>query len=353
MIPLIALAYLAYAGGLLLGFAHIAWVAVIAAIALGSWALLTARARLLAPALLFAAGAVIATTTPPAPRPSATFLAARQGTLLERLRFRAGEAIDRNFGSDAPLVRALLIADRSQLPLDVRDKFAAAGLVHMLAISGLHVAVIAGAIQLAFLAVGAPPRTALICSALLTGFYVAVIGAPPAAVRAGLMLGIFALSKLLQRPSSPWAALALGAFLPLINPSVILEPGYQLSILGMCALLASARLDRRLIPRKLRGLKRKLGRDLIRSTVACAVTAPLVAWTFGRLSLISPLSNLAAGPLIVVIQPILFLGLLAAPLPALAKFIASAAHPLLWTLTSLAGRAASIPLASVTVPLTV
>ncbi|HEU4564160.1 MAG TPA: ComEC/Rec2 family competence protein, partial [Gemmatimonadaceae bacterium] len=67
---------------------------------------------------------------------------------LLSLRARAGEAIDRLFHGDAPLVRALLIADASQLDRGMRDRFADAGLVHMLSISGLHVAIIAAAAEL-------------------------------------------------------------------------------------------------------------------------------------------------------------------------------------------------------------
>lgn len=353
MIPLIVLAYAAYAGGLLLGFAHLAWIAMGAAVVLAIGASVRGDLRGLPLALLLGAGAVIATASPEVPRAPASVTAGPEtGTLLERVRYRAGRSIDRDFGADAPLVRALLIADRSQLPLELRDKFAAAGLVHMLAISGLHVAVIAGAIQLVFLAGGAPAQLALIASVLLTALYVAMIGAPPAAVRAAIMLGIFALSKQLQRPSSPWAALAVGAFLPLVNPRLILEPGYQLSVLGMCALIASSKVDRRMIPRKLRGIKRRLARDLVRSTVACAVTAPLVAWTFGRMSLIGPVSNLVAGPVISLLQPMLFLGLVLAPVPAAATFVASAAHPLIWMLSAVAGWGSAIPWASVSVSAT-
>ena len=62
------------------------------------------------------------------------------------LRGRTGEIIDRDFGTNAALVRALLIADQDGIAPQVRDTFADAGLVHMLSISGLHVAIIAGAL---------------------------------------------------------------------------------------------------------------------------------------------------------------------------------------------------------------
>src|SRR6266542_3806786 len=326
VLPLIASAYIAFVCGLLAGFAAWAWIAVFAATIAGVGAVVRRDTRVFSLALVFAAGAVIAVRSPAPQRPLSARDTSHAG-VFEKLRARAGKAIDRDFGGDAPMARALLIADQGQLDRDIRDKYAAAGIVHMLSISGLHIAVIAAAMQLIFQVVGASQRGSLVGSAFLTAIYVLVIGAPPPAVRSALMLGASAASKLLQRPASPWAALAVGAFVPLINPRTVLDVGYQLSVLGMCALFAAGKIKRRFISRKLSGLKRQIAADLTTSLVACAVTAPVVAWTFGRLSLIAPAANLLAGPVIAVTQPMLFLALVLAPVPPLSKFVASAAHP--------------------------
>jgi competence protein ComEC len=159
-------------------------------------------------------------------------------------------------------------------------------------------------------------------------------------------------SRLSQRPTSPWAAWALGAFVPLVQPRVAVDVGYQLSVLGMCALVAAGALWRKHLASRLDGWKGKLGRELITSVVACAVTAPLVAWVFGRVSLIAPLSNLIAAPVITLAQPILFLALLVSPFGALARFVAQAAHPLLFAFDWIAWAAASLPGAAITVTTT-
>ena len=352
VLPLVALAYLAFVAGLLVGFAGAGWAGVVIAIITGAGAAVKRNSALAALAIILAAGSVIGTTSPPPPSPLNTKTGDAQPGALERLRLRAGRAIDRDFGRDAPLARALLIADQSQLDLKIRDRYAAAGLVHMLSISGLHVAVIAAAMQLFFQVAGAGRRGSLIAAMAVTALYVLIIGAQPPAVRSALMLAAAAISKLLQRPSSQWAALAVGAFVPLVNPRTILDVGYQLSVLGMCALFAAAKLDRRWLAKGISGWNRRLTRDLLASVVACVVTAPLVAWTFGRLSLVGPLSNLAAGPVIALVQPILFLALLLAPIPVAAKFVAGAAHPLLILFDGIAARSAEIPYASITVATT-
>ena len=234
----------------------------------------------------------------------------------------------------------------------MRDRYAAAGLVHMLSISGLHVAVIAAAMELLFQVGRMPRRAALFGAFIATGIYVAVIGAPPPALRSAAMMGVMMISRLAQRPTSPWAAWAIGAFIPLIVPRTALDVGYQLSVLGMCALVAAGSLWRRHLVMRVDGWRSKVSRELVTSLVACAVTAPLVAWVFGRISLIAPLTNLIAAPIITLAQPILFLALLAAPLGAVARFFAQAVHPLLFAFDWIAWSAASLPGAAITVATT-
>ncbi|HEY9449442.1 MAG TPA: ComEC/Rec2 family competence protein, partial [Gemmatimonadaceae bacterium] len=252
---------------------------------------------------------------------------ARRSRLLA-LRSWAGTRIDTIFRADAPLVRALLIADTRSVDPALRDRYAAAGIVHMLSISGLHVAIIAAAMELLFVAARLPRRAALGTALVITAAYVAVIGAPPPALRASVMLGVVTLSRMMQRPTSPWAALALGALVPLVNPRTVLDIGWQLSVMGMASLIASGALARRWIAPNLSGWRANLAGVALASVVASIVSAPLVTWTFGRLSLVAPVTNVFAAPIVAVLQPTLFLALLAAPVPSAARFLAGAAHPM-------------------------
>ena len=341
-------------GGLLVGFGGFAWIALAVASVLLPLALLRARDERIGLLLIFSAAAIIAASSPPTarPRPHGDTARAQIG-LLARIRARAARSIDLTFGDDAPLARALLIADQRQIPTEMRDRYAAAGLVHMLSISGLHVAVIAAAMELLFQVARMPRRVALLGAFVATGLYVMVIGAPPPALRSATMLGVAMVSRLAQRPTSPWAAWAIGAFVPLFVPRTAIDVGYQLSVLGMCALVAAGSLWRRHLDKRLDGWKGKVSRELLTSLVACAVTAPLVAWVFGRLSIIAPLSNLIAAPIVTLAQPVLFLALLLSPMRALAGFFAQAVHPLLFAFDWIAWSAASVPGAAVTVTTTI
>jgi competence protein ComEC len=241
------------------------------------------------------------------------------------------------------MAKALLIADQHQIPPEMRDRYARAGIIHMLSISGLHVAIIGSAVLLLLRLARLPAPLATLGSLIVTAVYVAVIGAPPPALRSAAMLGMATMSKLWQRPTSPWASWAVGAFVPLAQPRTALDLGYQLSVVGIAGLIASGVLARRVLAPRLSGIRLRIGRELLTSVVASVVSAPLVTWYFGRLSIIAPLANLAAGPVISLLQPTLFLALICAPLPGVAHFIAAAAHPLLRAFDGIATGAAAVP----------
>jgi len=264
-------------------------------------------------------------------------------TTLGQARLRASRSVDAVFGRDAPMAKALLIADQHEISPEMRDRYARAGIIHMLSISGLHVAIIAGAVLVLLRLARLPPSAAALGSLIVTAIYVAVIGAPPPALRSAAMLSVGTISRVWQRPTSPWAAWAAGAFVPLVAPRTVLDLGYQLSVAGIAGLIASGVLARRLLASRLSGLRLRVCRELVTSVVASIVSAPLVTWYFGRMSIIAPVANLAAGPVISVLQPTLFLALMCAPFPPLARFFAAAAHPLLIAFDGVASTASRIP----------
>ncbi|HUF27163.1 MAG TPA: DNA internalization-related competence protein ComEC/Rec2 [Gemmatimonadaceae bacterium] len=288
---------------------------------------------------------------------------ARRGLLLRRAEVRelappsglpavrasARVAIDEVFGSDAPVARALLVADGRLLAPEIRERFAAAGMVHLLAISGLHVGIIAAAAHLCFGAMRLSRRAAALATVATIVLYVGVLGFPAPACRAAVMLGVATAARLTQRPTSSWAVLAIGALLPLVQPRTILEIGYHLSVCGVATLMAAGALGRRVLAPRLGGWPLRVARDLLAGTLTTAATAPLVAGAFGVVSVVGPLTNLVAGPLLGLLQPMLFLALLLAPLPVLGRFVADAAHPLLRLLDAIASTGAGAPFATIAV----
>lgn len=345
--PLITLAYLCFAAGLLAALQGIAWLPIAVGFPAIIFAVLTRRGREAGLVMMLVAGTLIGATTPGTQ--GRRFEKTEPTGLLAAARSRAAASIDRTFGSDAPMARALLIADQHRIPPEMKDRYSRAGMVHMLSISGLHVAIIAGAVTLLLQAARVPARVSSVFSVVLIILYVAIIGAPAPAVRSAVMLAGVAASRAAQRPTSPWAGLALGAFVPLYSPRTVLDLGYQLSVVGIAGLIASGALSKRLLVKRLGGWKLHVSKELLTSTVATLITAPIIAWYFGRLSIIAPVANLAAGPLIAILQPLLFLTLAMAPFEAVAAFLADAAHPLLKAFDAIAAIAASVPGSSVAV----
>ncbi len=279
----------------------------------------------------------------------ASVVSSSSGRWLPRLRAAIGRAIDADFGGDAPLVRALLIADTGDLSPDVRNAFAAAGLTHILAVSGSHIAIIALALAIGFELAGVRPQPASVATLVVAVFYVALIGAPVAAVRSLAMIAVHLVTKLTQRPTSRWAIVALGAGHAVVAPRVVLDAGYQLSVVGAASIIAASLLVRRLRWDGWPNLARMIVVALLGTVVASIGSAPIVAWTFGRLSVIGPVSNLLAAPIVALLQPLLFLGMLALPVPPLARFVADAAHPLVAAFDAVARHSASVPHASIDV----
>lgn len=348
-LPLITWAYLAFVGGLFAGWSG-GWPPTL--VAGGVLTLLIARDRSAPPAgvlLCFVAGILIARATPVREKGAAFHRSDPSGGSGGTLGAGVVRRIDAVYGADAPVVRALLVADRTGLSHETKQAYADAGLVHLIGVSGLHVAIVAGVAELLLRFLRLPVRVAMGGGAAVALAYVAVIGFPLAAVRAAIMLSVSSLSRLIQRPTSPWATLAIGAWLPLVHPDNALQVGYQLGVAGMAGTLAGHTLAKRALPPTRFGARYTILRGVVAAVAVLAVIAPLLAWWFGRLSLVAPVTSVFVAPLLGILYPMLLCGVACAPIPWLARWCADAAHPLLAGIDAIARATAGVPYASITV----
>lgn len=138
---------------------------------------------------------------------------------------------------------ALLLGDRSFLSEDVRDTFSNAGVAHVLALSGMHVAIIMG-ILLALLfplKIWGFHRMRYIIALLLIWAYAFFTGMSPSTVRACIMTTFVVVALLMQRRNSPENALLAATFIILlISPQSLFDIGLQLSVLCVGSLLLFA-----------------------------------------------------------------------------------------------------------------
>jgi len=145
----------------------------------------------------------------------------------------------------AQLTNALVWGDRKYMDEDIRDAFANSGAMHVLSVSGMHMAIV---YSMLFLLLGPPGsgtflrriiRFVLYTMAIV--LYMGLTGACPAVVRSGLMIMLFLLGKAMGWNTQIWNLLGFAAFLMLwINPFVMLNIGFQLSFLAMAGILLYA-----------------------------------------------------------------------------------------------------------------
>lgn len=130
----------------------------------------------------------------------------------------------------AGVSQAMLLGWKDALQPDQKERYIESGTMHLFAVSGLHIGVIAGALALLLNALRVPLRPGAFIGLGLLLAYVWVVGHPPSAIRAYLMLFCYWLAVAFTRKPSAFSALLASAILLLIyNPQELLRPGFQLS----------------------------------------------------------------------------------------------------------------------------
>lgn len=251
----------------------------------------------------------------------------------ERVRTAAGSFIDSNVTSPEirGLYRAILIGDRSGVPEKILEQFRTSGTFHILAISGLHVGIIATLLYGLLVKLllyserialySSPHKIAAVISMPLLIFYGCLAGLQIPVTRAIIMSGIVLLAICSDRRRSIPALLASASLILLIiDPRQLFSVSFQLSFAAVSAILLFLphfQYPRRILQDEDVPHYRKawgkfcafITAALVISWVALLATAPISLFTFHRYSLISPLSNLFIEPLICLLS--LPLGLLA------------------------------------------
>ena len=230
---------------------------------------------------------------------SVTVLAPPAGLSLQPMRDAAGDALRLALPEpEAGLAAGILIGLRERVDRSLAADFATAGASHVVAISGWNIAIVAGLVGAMMR--GRPRRVVAIVVGGTILAYVLAAGASPSVVRAAVMAGVVLLARESGRAGRAPAALALAAFAMLVaEPAMIGDAGFRLSVAATAGLLAWGTPLGRWIGGLAGGrMPGWLAEGLGISLAAQAATLPDVLMTFGRLSLVAPVVNLAVVPLV-------------------------------------------------------
>ena len=201
---------------------------------------------------------------------------------------------------ESSLLGAMLLGDQSTMSQNLKDKLNITGLRHITAISGMNISILCTILMSLLLGLGFWRNQAFWISLAVIFIFVVMIGFQSSVVRAGIMGGMFLLGQKTGRLSTSSRAIVITAAAMLIlNPMLLRwDVGFQLSflaLLGMIFLLQPIEGLMKFIPKdKFINL-----RTILATTFAAQIfTLPVLIYNFGRISLVSPLTNILILPVI-------------------------------------------------------
>jgi competence protein ComEC len=232
-------------------------------------------------------------------------------------------------GSTGGIASALITGDRGAISDEDEQALRDAGLAHVLAIAGLHMALVGGGLFWVLRALlAAIPAIALqypikkwaaVAALGAASFYLMVSGASSASTRAFIMLATMLFAILVDRPALSMRTLALAATIILIlGPESLIEPGFQMSFAAVVGLIAVAEWEAArprpeiYVPRRFMAVRRYMRGIATTSLVGSVATVPYAIYHFDRATHYAVLGNLIAMPV---------MGFIAMPAAALSVFL--------------------------------
>jgi len=213
------------------------------------------------------------------------------------LRNRLADSLDSALPEpQGSLAQALLLGIRSHIPDSLRDDFRSSGTAHLIAISGLHVAILGGIVlSSAAWVFGRQRPTYILIAFGIILLYVLLTGMRPPAFRAAIMFSLFLTALWLGRPQSALPSLALAAAIMVgISPLVLWDVSFQLSFVAVTGLILLFPTFQRWGRKVMAGEKGALTSvanpivDSFAVTLAAVIaTLPLIAYYFGYVSLVA------------------------------------------------------------------
>ncbi len=228
--------------------------------------------------------------------------------LFSYIRFKIANTISKYINGDANgILIALATGDKSAIKHDIREYFTKSGTAHILAISGLHMSLVATIIfmilKILFLYLKNiilklnATHTAAICTIPIIFLYLIFSGCSPSAIRAFIMTTIALIAITQNKRIISISNIAFAAFIILLfNPASLFHVSFQMSFAAVIALVSVYNLP--IIHSSNNTIVKYIFTSLITTLVASIATIPFSVATFNRVSITGILGNLIAIPIV-------------------------------------------------------
>ena len=230
------------------------------------------------------------------------------------------KSISQNLSSpQSSILFAIILGDKSRISDDWKQKFNITGIRHITCVSGMHIVILSGILMIIGIALGLWRGQAFYFALFFLVLFIIMIGAPPSAVRAGIMGGLFLLAEKIGRLKTADRSLVFVAALMLFYNPLLLKSdvGFQLSFLAVLGIIYLMPIFQNWFsylnfPKKNSDEPRKKSmnffKDILAMTLAAQVfTFPILIYNFGYISLISLITNILIAPLLPFIMVLGFI----------------------------------------------
>jgi len=279
--------------------------------------------------------------------------------IADKLKTKVIANIDKSMtGEPANILKALIVGARDELEGQTTEIFVYSGTIHILAVSGLHVAyvVLSLIVIFTFLRFKDKQRTILTIIGLI--FYIFIVDFKPSVIRAVIMASTILIGRSWEKRVNIYNSLATAGFIQLlISPMQLFDAGFQLSFSAVFSIVYFHSRINSLLPEKLQPFQikyryiRYFYQLFLVSFAALIGTLPITAFYFNRISPVGLMANLFAIPIIGMVGATGFAQvILGFFIPTVNLFYGQVNQLLIWLLIKLTQFSASIPFGSINVP---
>ncbi len=262
----------------------------------------------------------------------------------QRLRSKLIKRLDSSLNNPEclALVSAMTLGYREMLDSNIKEQFRKSGIIHIIAVSGLHVGIISGIIFYLIKLLRIRSRhIKLFLPIIIIWAYALITGLSPSVTRASVMFSFLVTGQSINRPAKPLnSVMASAFFLLVLDPGMLLEASFLLSYSAVIFIISYYNKLAAIV--RFKGvILRTVWKMLVVSFLAWTGTLPFVSFFFGEIPVLSIVSNLFAIPLATIILVSGFLLIIISPVPVISGILAGILD---YSVNTISGSAAAISL---------